>query len=192
MDWRQFIASVIGSLAWPFTLIVGLYFLKDHLGSIFPFIERVKYKDLEVEFRKSLQELANQSQLAFPPPEIDEQVTTPKNRLYTLAEISPRAAILEAWLQVESAAAEAIQTREPSLGKKLSAVAPLRLAEYLDRYRIINPAQAKIFTRLRDLRNKAVHMNEATFHLDEITEYIDLALSLASQIRKGTQPPEQP
>jgi hypothetical protein len=185
MNWRQFIATIIGSLAWPATLVVAFFLLKNQLPAIFPFVERLKYKGLEVEFRKSVQELAEQSRGALPAPDADE-LGDPRNRLYTLAELSPRSAILEAWLQVESAAAEVLQSRDPSLGPKARMLAPLRIGELLNRREIINGQQLQIFHRLRDLRNQAVHIADATFHLNEVTEYIDLASSLASQIRKGT------
>lgn len=185
MDWFQFTASVVGSLAWPATLIAAFFILKKYLPAIFPFVERLKYKDFEVEFRKSVQELAEKSQQALPAPD-DEQAAAPRNRLYALAELSPRSAILEAWLQVETAAAEALQAKDPDLTSKVRMLAPLRLGEMLNRREIINRAQREIFDSLRELRNKAVHIGEATFHPSEVTEYIDLASSLASQIRRGT------
>lgn len=185
MDWLQFIAAVVGSLAWPATIIVGFFILKKQLPAIFPFVERLKYKDLEVEFRKSVQELAEKSRAALPPPEPDEQIASPRNRLYTLAEISPRSAILEAWLEVEAAAAEVLQTRDPALAPKVKMAAPLRIGELLNRRQIINGQQLEIFHRLRDLRNKAVHIADVTFQSHEVTDYIELASSLATQIRKG-------
>ena len=185
MDWLQFISSIIGSLVWPATIIAGFFILKAYLPAIFPFIERLKYKDFEVEFRKSVKELAEKSQTALPAPD-DEQTVAPRNRLYSLAELSPRSAILEAWLQVETAAAEAIQSKSPEHTGKSRMLAPLRLGEMLNRSQIINNAQREIFNRLRDLRNKAVHIGDATFNPIEVTEYIDLASSLASQIRRGT------
>lgn len=186
MDWLQFFSSVISSLAWPVTAIVAFYVLKNHVAALSPFVERLKYKDFEVEFRKSVQELTAQSRTELPSPELDDQAAIPRNRLYSLAEISPRSAILEAWLQVEAAAADAIQASEPALESKVAGISPLRLGEHLNRRQVINGKQLEIFHRLRELRNKAVHIGDATFQLDEVLEYIALATSLASQIRKGT------
>ena len=185
MNWRQFIAAIISSLAWPATLVVAILILKNQLPAIFPFIERLKYKGIELEFRKSVQELTEKSRGALPAPELGE-FANDRNQLYTLAELSPRSAILEAWLQVETAAAEALQSRDPSLASQVRMAAPLRIGELLNRRQIINAQQLEIFHRLRALRNQAVHISGATFQLNEVIEYIDLALSLASQIRKGT------
>lgn len=185
MDWLQFISSIVGSLAWPITLVIAFFIIKNHLSTLFPFVERLKYKDFELEFRKSVQELTEKSRDALPRPNVDEQAAAPRDRLYTLAEISPRSAILEAWLEVETAAADALQTRDPQVASKTRMAAPLRLGELLNRYQVINGQQLEIFHRLRDLRNKAVHIGDATFQSSEVTEYIDLASSLASQIKRG-------
>jgi hypothetical protein len=185
VDGLEFISSVIGSLAWPATVIAGFFLLKHHLPALFPFVERLKYKDFELEFRKSLRETTEKAQSALPEP-APEEATAPKNRLYTLAEISPRSAILEAWLDVETAAVEALQAKDVSVGTRPRMMAPLKLGELLNRHQMINGAQLEIFHRLRDLRNKAVHLSDATFHPSEVIEYVDLAASLATQIRKGT------
>lgn len=182
MDWFQFSASVIGSLAWPGTIVIAIFILKNNLPLLFPFVERLKYKDFEVEFRESVQELTEQSRTTLSTP--DEQNYEPQDRLYTLAEISPRSAILEAWLQVEAAAADALQLIDPQFVSKRPTIASLRLGEYLNRRQIINGRQLEIFQRLRELRNRAVHVGDAVFKVDEVLEYVALATSLASHIKK--------
>ena len=117
----------------------------------------------------------------------EEQIPSPasqlRDRLFNLAEISARSAILEAWLEVESAAADVIESRGllTGVGRVIS---PLHFSEILSRNGILNRSQKEIFRQLRDLRNKAVHIGDATFKVDEVTEYIDLALSLATEIRR--------
>lgn len=184
MNWRQFIASLVGSLAWPVTIVIALSMFRNHLGALFPLIDRLKYGSFEVAFRDSIRKLAEESRKALPTDQTDAQATSPREHLYALADISPRAAIIEAWLQVEAAAAEALSGRVPPLSGKLAAVAPLKLGQYLEQHHIVTAPQAKIFYRLRELRNRAVHAAEASFHLQEVREYIDLATALAAQIKK--------
>ena len=82
MDWLQFISSVISSIAWPVVAILVLLILKENISSLSPFIERLKYKDFEVEFRKGVLELKAQSESDSPQPTVDEQAEVPRNRLY--------------------------------------------------------------------------------------------------------------
>lgn len=185
MDIYQFISSLIGSIVWPVTAILAFFILKKHLSSFLPFVERFKYKNFELEFRKSIQELTEKSKLALTSI-IAEELQSPINlrdRLYNLAEISPRSAVLESWLQVESAAADIIQSRNLSPNYK-SSMAPMRLGEVLYKSEVLDSVQMEIFNRLRELRNKAIHISEAVFKLDEIKEYIDLALLLSSKIKE--------
>ena len=120
----------------------------------------------------------------------EEQGAGPKDRLYALAEVSPRSAILEAWLQVEAAAAEVIRAREPESAAKAASMAPLRLGEKLNRHDILTGTQLEIFHQLRALRNKAVHVGDAVFRSDEVAEYIALASSLAAKIRGASSAAE--
>lgn len=190
MDSLTFFSSLVSSLAWPVTAIVAFYLLKNNLGTFFPFIERLKYKNFELEFRKSIGELTEKSKTALPAPvaeQLPSTISQLRDRLFNLAEISSRSAILEAWLQVESAAADIIESRNLTTSFKRT-IAPLRFAELLAKNDILNLSQMEIFHQLRELRNKAVHIGDATFKLDEVAEYIDLALSLASEIRRKNEP----
>ena len=86
---------------------------------------------------------------------------------------------------MESAAADIIESKGLTSSFK-RAIAPLRLAELLSKNQILNSLQMEIFHQLRELRNKAVHIGDATFKFEEVAEYIDLALSLASEIRRNS------
>ena len=55
------------------------------------------------------------------------------------------------------------------------------MRKYLDKTNLLSPDQRESFNKLRELRNKVVHYVELSLPLDEVLEYIELALSLASQ-----------
>ena len=182
MSWLEFFASVVESLAWPAALIAAFFLIKRHLGDIFPFVEKLKYKDFELHFRQAVHELAMRSRAALP--ERPNRVPSPStDRLYSLAEVSARSAILEAWLEVESAAIDALQRQDPNISLKAQGMAPLRLGELLVKRQILGEEQVTIFHRLRELRNAAVHIRERSFQSEEVAEYISLATTLASEIR---------
>ena len=56
MDGLTFIASLVSSLAWPVSAIVAIYLLKNNLGIFAQVLERLKFKGLELEFRKGVEE----------------------------------------------------------------------------------------------------------------------------------------
>ncbi len=52
MDTLEFIASIIDSLAWPLAIVVLIFILRMPLGKLIPFLERLKFKGLELDFTK--------------------------------------------------------------------------------------------------------------------------------------------
>ena len=184
MDSLTFISSVIDSLALPITVIVIVWLLKDNISHVFPFIQKLKHKEFEVEFSKSIKELAEKYETAIEhPPEYVEYLVSPsKQKLYLLAEVSPRSAILESWLLVEMAAAEIIQERGLLTRKKM--IGPLKIGQFLREAQVLSSEQIEIYNKLRHLRNQAVHVADASFNLDEVKEYVDFALSVAYQLEK--------
>ena len=57
MDWLQFLASIIGSLAWPLALVVIVLILRRQLVDILRRLKRLKYGEAEAEFGEKLEEV---------------------------------------------------------------------------------------------------------------------------------------
>jgi hypothetical protein len=182
MDWFQFTASVISSLAWPAVVLAVVILLRRPLAGLLPLLRRFKYKDLEVEFDREVRELRDEAAVALrplsaaAPPKLPEQ-----GSLLQLASVAPRAAVVEAWLLVESAARRAIEVRgvgreteQPVSGPQLTRA--LMQTEALD-----NAARA-VFDRLRMLRNQAGHSPHFAIGEESAREYAELALALVRRL----------
>lgn len=187
MDWLTFISTIIDSIVWPSTVIFIIWLLKDNIVQLLPFIEKFKYKDFEIAFGKSIKELVEKSESEIEkPPEGAEftfSYSKQKQDLFLLAELSPRSAILESWILVESAAMEIIRNKGLITSKKI--IGPLTIGQHLHRAEVLQPNQFQIYNKLRNLRNQAVHISETNFNIEEVKEYIDLALSMAYQLEKS-------
>ena len=97
MDWLQFWASIIQSLtslAWPIAIVVVFLLFREKLRALLPLL-KVKAGEMEVSFRLDKAEEAVKEL----PPMVTDTVApaTPEeiDRFYQIADISPRAAILE-------------------------------------------------------------------------------------------------
>jgi len=98
MDTLTFITQLIESLAWPLTVLtVFLLLRKEIVGSI-PRLQRLKFKDAELEFQQKARELENTLPMM---PEDLPLVSEVEQKLKYLARMSPRLAIIEAWSQIE-------------------------------------------------------------------------------------------
>jgi len=107
-----------------------------------------------------------------------------ESRLSYISDFSPRSAIIEAWLLVESAAIEAIRKANVSSLKSLPG--PMRLRDHLVKAGLLNIEQQKVFEQLRMLRNQAVHAADAEFSHSAVNSYVESALKLAIYLEEST------
>jgi hypothetical protein len=185
MDWLTFLSSIVNAVAWPATLVVLLVLIREQLPQIAKSLRRLKYKDIEMEFGDAAKAIANEVQAIMPAAQLDNKIAGQekeevKARLEAIAELAPRAAILESWLQVEAAAADVI--RQNNLGILNPYPGPMRLRDSLHKGGILNKRQLAIFEQLRTLRNEAVHVPEAEFTKAAVSNYIESSIAIASYL----------
>ncbi len=189
MDWLTFTAKIVEALAWPATLIGLLWIVRKELPQIASSLRKLKYKDVELEFGEAAKQLAAEVKEVVPQdePKLDLKIglatrSDAQERLTTLAVLAPRAAILEAWLLVESAAADAIQ--RTGLGTAPSMSGPQHLMQRLQKGGLLRPRQLGIFEKLRRLRNEAVHSADANFAQEAVLSYIESAVAMAAYLEE--------
>lgn len=184
MDILTFFSELIKALAWPVTTIALAILLRGPIAELIPLLKRLKYKELELEFSQEVLELkaeveAIAKEKGEPPPFV---ASTPSN-LLNLVAFSARAAIMEAWLEVESAAAEVASSfwlQPPSDDFRYMP----RLGEYLLQCNVIDEKQLAVFNKLRDLRNKSAHAINLELSEDDARSYVQMASDLAKHIRR--------
>ena len=57
MNLLEFVASIIESLAWPLVFLLAFTLLRQPIKDLLPFLQRLKYKELEVEFNRRVEEV---------------------------------------------------------------------------------------------------------------------------------------
>jgi hypothetical protein len=183
MNVLQFIASLVGSLAWPAVVFGVALVLRKPLGDLLPLLQHIRYKDLELEFGKRVEELQAEVAEELPAPGEAAATAEPERAaLLKLAEISPRAAVLEAWRAVEAAALKAARRLEPDEpGRTMSSYEAIR---YLERSGKLDRAIAGPLQELRMLRNEAAHAPEFALRRESALEYASLAERLALHLSR--------
>ncbi len=176
MDWKTFISSMIGSLAWPAAFMMAVLLMRRHIAALLPYTRSFRYKDFEISFEKDMAHIRDQVKTTLP----ETGMASDRHRkLYSLSSISPASAVLEAWEAVEKSAGLYILAQNSDL--VLDIETPYKQMEdlLLNCSRDVDMKKIKIFRELRILRNKAAHAPQ--FHLtrDQARGYVDLALPLA-------------
>lgn len=184
MDVLTFLSELVKSLAWPVAAIVLVILLRKPIVELIPLLKRLKYKELELEFSLEVKELkAEVDAITKEKGEVPPSDSTDSEQLLDLVSFSTRAAIMEAWLEVESAAVTTASsfwgTPSSSAFKNMP-----KLGEYLLQCKAIDQKQLVVFNKLRQLRNKAAHAQDLDLSENDARSYVQLASDLARHIRK--------
>lgn len=185
MDVLTFTAEAIKALAWPTAVVLLAIMVRKPVIELLPFLRKLKYKELELEFAKELAQIksditANEPAISQTSPSL--AASTSRNRLLNIASISTSAAILEAWSELEAASvavASSFWGQPPGDTFKNHP----KLGEYLLQCKVIDEKQLGVFNKLRELRNKAAHAIDLNLGEEETRTYIELATSLIAHIR---------
>lgn len=177
MDGLTFFSKLIESLAWPAIVVWIIWYLKEHLPALARSLRKVKFSGIEMEFEKQAEKLAAETQSAIP---AESPIEDPEiARLKQIADISPRAAIVEAWVRVETNAAEVVR----QAGLRVSnAPGPLQLLNSLKQLGVLTPPQVSAFNHLRELRNMAVHGTDMEVSAEAVSQYIVSAVAMAGYL----------
>lgn len=185
------ITSLVDSLAWPLAIVWLGYVFRSEIRALLGRVSQLKYKDLEAQFEKELSAVEADAREALPvtqqralddeaptyPPPYDERYS----QLLRIAEASPRAALLEAWFEVEAAVAEAAERFQIPVFKgyrpsRKNVIDLIKTGRY-------DKSVLQVFEDMRQLRNEAAHVPEFQPTGRQIRRYIEVVIDLALTFR---------
>jgi hypothetical protein len=186
MNWREFVASVIGSLAWPAAIAFGLYLLREPIRGAVSSLRRLTYKGVEAEFGVLVQEAetaATEAELPSPDPVVGELALS--TELWQEITTAPRAAVIEAWLAVE----RELEALAAQVGIDLDERrwTTHALLNELGQRGVIDANLAAVIDDLRRARNVAAHAQSYTVERDEVVDFVKLAGRCRSALRLEKQ-----
>lgn len=180
---------MIDALAWPVTAIVIVLMLRRHIGSLLSRLTHLRYRDAEADFETGLRKAESLAQEPLPDEAWEgEPRLSPKTysevqkELERLAEISARAAIVEAWRYVELAA----RATADVLGIKGRGAPTSEVVRELVKMQVFHGEAPDLVEELRLLRNQAAHSEYFDVPADAARRYIDLALQYAANIENAS------
>lgn len=183
MTFLEFLAALVDSLAWPALVGYVIYLLRDSFAALLRRLSSVKYKELEAQFREALSEIKlPQEPASAESLSLEDEPSRPDTvSLIELADVSPRVAVMEAWIKIEHATRDYLESA--GLDRRYSYQGLRRLPKS-DRSKlepILMPYQ-----ELRILRNKAAHGLESDLTPDVARDYIRVASEVEKAIRAAS------
>jgi len=174
MDLLELFASLVNSLAWPVTVVCCVYILRAPAGKLIERVTKLKYGELEAEFQERLNKIEQISEDDTKGIKQEQNVTS--IALEDLSEVSPRAAVLEAWIIVEKATSVFCEVN--GLPSNVSYQGLFRLAK--EKGLDIEAFQTA-YQELRLLRNKAVHATDSDITPATAKQYVKTANFIAAE-----------
>lgn len=185
MNWLEFFAAIVEALAWPSAVVFLVLLLREPISRLVPLLERLKYKDLELEFGRRLEAAKSEAE-ALPPTPSEALPSAHESefieRISTLAATSPRAGVLEAWREVEETAASAAR-EHGYIGPKQYHRTPANLVRALRKAPQIEPGIITLLEELRVMRNRAAHATDFALSVDSALEFAHLAERIIEYFR---------
>lgn len=212
MDGLTFISQVIDSLAWPVAFLIALWKFKNNVAELLSRITKAKGKgkEWEIDFGERIEEVAQNAEQALPekPATLEIRVSdtagvgtaeetdiampiTPilhkekmiqasQERFLKLAELHPAAAMLDSWLDLETELRTAATKHGIADSEKLPTS---RIAQELRKLELWDDATFRIFSELRNLRNKVVHTRSGAITPTHALEFDMLIRRLITKLR---------
>lgn len=183
MDGFTFTTEILKAITWPLTIIALVILLKKPILDLFPLMKKLKYKDFELEFSQEIQALRSGTVGIEHAAGIDK-TTKPleTSKALDLVSYSTRAAIIEAWIELETAAVSTASSFW-NQGSSDAFRNYSKLGDYLNQCGVLDDKQLVIFNKLRELRNKSAHAEELDLGENDARAYVELASNLAWHIK---------
>ncbi|HOW50462.1 MAG TPA: hypothetical protein PLV42_00295 [bacterium] len=187
MDWKQFIANLVASLAWPTVAIIFLCVFRKELSKIVQRLTHFKYKDLEMDFDKVIKQAKG---LPDESKQEDSMIKSPvfsslEDQILEAVERSPSASILLAWSAVESAVASAV-ARMAISSEPPSYRSPMHNIDMLNKHGGLSKKHETLLQELRMLRNKVAHEHNAMLSItqDQALNYATIAIDMINHLER--------
>lgn len=177
MDKLTFISNIVSSMAWPIAVVIIIFILKAPIVELLRNIKRFRFKDAELDFERKLTELKEEE------PRSNKQIDLTESQL-KLAKLSPRGAILEAWLELEETLACAAEeegvakTRPGGVSGKPVPLDSSTFAKLLTESGRLSASSYDRFQKLRKIRNRAVHLTDDVINQKDAEAFIRFVVEI--------------
>jgi hypothetical protein len=180
------IANIIIGLAWPAVTLWLAYLLRPEIKTLLERLSALKVAGGEAVFGKSLERAESEAiQLpkdVLPTDDNTDGIAEKLGMLRRIAEISPRAAIMEAWTLIETAA---LPMAVPADNKRR--IPPIHFLHHVVTTAKLSQESANLIISLRNLRNQAAHLPDFALTSEEAERYLELAVTVTKLIEKRIQ-----
>jgi uncharacterized protein YutE (UPF0331/DUF86 family) len=186
VDWLTFIASLVGSCAWPFAVLAIVWAFRSEGRRLLTKLTEVEFPGGKAVFGR-VEELLERDRSAEVQPSRSEKSKNvyeclPSTPYDEIIERSPTEAVLRAWQDVEQVALDLLNSkvRRADLNKH---VAPAALGQLLRAAADISQYYYEVLLQLAHVRNRVVHEPTMRIEKADAVNYCTLAVDLIAYLK---------
>lgn len=182
------IIKLIEILAWPLAVLAIASAIRSPVIKLIARINAVEAGGIRAEFGAGMievRQINQESKLGKKSDAYDSK----GSQLQRLAEHSPNGAVVDAWREVELATISAALHSGLNVRGGTGRVSGNAAAKQLQAQGLISQSAYDLYTKLKDLRNKAVNSAQI-IETSDAKEYSLAALELASKFREFSHTPD--
>lgn len=187
MDSYTFISEIVKSVAWPMCTVGIVIVARPALHELMGGLRRLRWKDVEAEFERELsvvRDITEQVAVPIEPaPMIEPGDTQRAQTMLRLAELSPRAVVIDAWAALEAAGRAALPAAPGA-----HPLPAARLGDALLEAGALDDATFQIYSILRALRNRVAHEHQYQLDPGEALEYASFASAVVDHLEARETP----
>ncbi|MCX7285452.1 MAG: hypothetical protein NTX28_15660 [Novosphingobium sp.] len=179
-DWLSWSASLIGALAWPLAALVIALVFRRPLLTLLARLDELSWGDKAARFAQKLDRLESEAPpVPAEPDGPDLALTGNHGRFLKLLNLSPNAAVLDAWSRVE----EALQALALNHGvcHALASTDAAEASHALQQRGILPARTVGMIGEMRALRHAAAHNQDIS--VSDALRFRNLAKGVLNEIR---------
>lgn len=184
----EILINLIDVIIWPITILIIAVVFKRELKSIIGRLSGVKYKDFEANFSNEIKNIKEKAEMLQLEPKVKSNKTTKslsqiesiEDKLNLLIPISPRVAIIAAWIEIETAIKNLANESHLKFERMPKGI--LNLVHELAAQNLISENTTQLYEDLFKIRNEAAHAQESWLTQSDAKLLIRLATDLLKDI----------
>jgi hypothetical protein len=183
----EFLSATIGQLIWPLLIVVVVLILREPIKKMAnsPRLKRLKVgpSGLEADFNEELTQVQKELEAELSPAELESPRRVEaaaadfRQEMERLAEVAPRAVVMESFVRLESLLRNSIDAPDGQLGPRF---VPMRtLGRLAVDQQILTKREASVLDELAYLRNRVAHESEEQISQEAAIRYADAVSDVA-------------
>lgn len=181
LDGPSFV-QLISAIAWPITVIFIALAFRQEIRHTANRLSSLSYKDVRADFEyglnkveKEVRELASKGPGTSGDRVENKETYDSYERLRRIADISPRAAVMESWHYIEVATKQVADAYGVSSQGQIAGIKSIRELVGLH---LLPEIVISLYESMRRLRNRAAHSEGFAITSEEAERYLDTAYRL--------------